>query len=312
MLPPRAINVIYFEMTIRVANAPCSWGILEFEGMADSLPWSVVLDEMAASGYEGTELGDWGFMPTDPGVLSSELGRRDLSLLGAFVPIALISEQALEAGLQEALKIARLLATVGDQPWIVLADENGVEADRTRYAGRIRAEHRLEQSAMRRFCMRANNVARVVYNETGLKTVFHHHCGGFVETPDEIDALLEYSEPDWLGLCLDTGHIHYGGGDALTALKRYGSRVWHVHFKDCDHQVARQARADQLNYFEAVQNGVFCELGKGEVNFKEMLSDLNAQGYQGWIVVEQDVLPGMGTPFETAQRNRKYLETLGL
>ena len=76
--------------------------------------------------------------------------------------------------------------------------------------------------------------------------------------------------------------------------------------------VAQQARADQLNYFEAVQNGVFCELGKGEVNFKEMLSDLNAQGYQGWIVVEQDVLPGMGTPFETAQRNRKYLETLGL
>lgn len=312
MLPLRVTSEIFFEMTIRIANAPCSWGILEFEGMAESLPWSTVLDEMAASGYEGTELGDWGFMPTDPNLLVAELQGRGLSLLGAFVPIALADVHAFQRGLEEALKIAQLLAAVGKAPWIVLADENGVQRDRTRYAGRIRSQHSLESAAMRDFCTRANDLARVVFNETGLRTVFHHHCAGFVETPDEVDTLLEYSDPDLLGLCLDTGHFHYAGGDALAALKRYGSRIWHVHFKDCDHQVATQARINALNYFEAVQSGVFCELGQGEVDFKGVLSELDELDYQGWIVVEQDVLPGMGTPFQTAQRNRNFLRALGV
>jgi inosose dehydratase len=133
-----------------------------------------------------------------------------------------------------------------------------------------------------------------------------------VETPSEVDYLLTHTEPDLLGLCLDTGHFAFGGGDPLAALQRYGDRVRHVHFKDCSPTVARASREEQLDYIESLRRGIFCELGKGNVDFSAILRHLKERHYQGWVVVEQDVLPGMGSPFENARRNRAYLRSIGL
>ena len=98
---------------MRVANAPCSWGVLEFEDTERSAPSSQVLDEIASTGYEGTELGDWGFMPTDPPQLIAELGRRRLTMLGAFVPVRLADASTHAAGAETAIRTARLLAAAG-------------------------------------------------------------------------------------------------------------------------------------------------------------------------------------------------------
>ncbi len=155
-------------------------------------------------------------------------------------------------------------------------------------------------------------IARAVREETGLRTVFHHHCAGYVETPDEVATLMQHTDPTLLGLCLDTGHFVYGGGDPVDALRQYGDRIWHVHFKDCHPEIAAQARAQGWDYFEAVRRGVFCELGQGCVDFPAVVQMLRSQGYDGWVIVEQDVLPGMGTPKESAQRNRDFLTSLGL
>ena len=113
-------------------------------------------------------------------------------------------------------------------------------------------------------------------------------------------------------MCFDTGHYAYGGGDPLEGLRSHASRIWHVHFKDCHPGVAETARAEGLDYFEAVARGVFCELGQGGVAFDAVLAELERLDYSGWIVVEQDVLPGLGTPLESARRNRAYLRGLGL
>ena len=147
---------------------------------------------------------------------------------------------------------------------------------------------------------------------TGLRTVFHHHCAGYVETPREIDALLKRTDPALLGLCLDTGHLTFAGGDPLAALATYGERIWHVHFKDCDPALAAQSRIEGWDYHTAVRRGIFCELGRGSVPFAAVLDALRAQQYGGWIVVEQDVLPGLGTPAASATRNRAYLRGLGI
>jgi inosose dehydratase len=162
------------------------------------------------------------------------------------------------------------------------------------------------------FAAGADAVAAAVFQETGLRTVFHHHCAGYVETPAEVAALLERTDPARLGLCLDTGHWQFGGGDPLAGLRAHADRVWHVHFKDCDPAVAAASAAEGRDYFASVRGGVFCELGRGAVAFKGVVAELRAMGYDGWIVVEQDVLPGMGTPFESAVRNRAFLESLGL
>jgi inosose dehydratase len=296
---------------IRIANAPCSWGVLEFDLEGKAASYAQVLDEMNETGYVGTELGDWGFMPTDPANLKTELRKRNLELLGAFVPVDLSNPDTHAAGEEVALRTARLLAAVAAAPFIVLADDNGGNPTRTKYAGRIQPQHGLTDREWKVFADGAQQVARAVFDQTGLRTVFHHHCAGFVETPEEVERLLSITDAEMLGLCLDTGHFMFGGGDPVEGLRKHADRVWHVHFKDCAPEIARRSREQEWDYFESVRNGIFCELGQGAVDFESVKMVLEEQGYAGWIVVEQDVLPGMGSPKESAQRNREYLRTIG-
>ena len=300
---------------LRVGNAPCSWGSLEFDGVpGETVPFDRMLDELAATGYTGTELGDWGYMPTDPSALGAELSRRGLAMLGAFVPVALKNQSAHAAGCAAAIRTARLLAAVATSPapFLVLADENGTVAERTRHAGRIAASMGLSAGERRIFAAGANQVAKAVADETGLRTVFHHHCAGYVETPDEIARFLELTAPLHVGLVFDTGHFVYGAGhtDVVAGLKRFGDRVWYVHFKDCAPEVAGRARAGGWDYFTALRHGVFCELGRGSVDFPAVLGWLKSRRYSGYVLVEQDILPGMGTPRESALRNRQYLRSI--
>jgi inosose dehydratase len=299
-----------------VGNAPCSWGTLEFESAkGEQVPYERMLDELAETGYTGTELGDWGYMPTDPSALQDALTSRGLVMLGAFVPVALKDEKAHSEGADNAVKTARLLAAVAASPapFLVLADNNGNDPVRTTKAGRISEGDGLSAAEWKTFAAGADLVARAVHEETGLRTAFHHHCGGYVETPKEIATLLELTDSKRLGLVFDTGHYCYGAGaeaDATEGFERFGDRIWYLHCKDCDQDMAQQARDKQWDYFTALRHGVFCELGKGCVDFQEVLQHLSARGYDGYVLVEQDVLPGMGSPKESAARNRAYLRSI--
>jgi len=298
---------------MQVANAPCSWGILEFNLEGKTSGYAQVLDEIQQTSYVGTELGDWGFMPTEPENLKNELQKRELALIAAFVPVALVNQEKHAEGEAIALRTARLLAEVaGNETFIVLADENSTVDLRTKYAGRIKPEHGLSADEWRIFIEGIHRIARAVQKQTGLKLVFHHHCAGYVETPAEIETLMRMTDAELVGLCLDTGHYPFGGGNPVSAVKQYSDRIWHVHFKDCQPDIARQSRVQEWDYFDSVKHGVFCEFGKGEVNFPGIIAELRKCGYDGWIVVEQDVLPGMGSPKESAQRNRDYLKSVGL
>ncbi|PWU12415.1 MAG: xylose isomerase [Verrucomicrobia bacterium] len=298
---------------IRIANAPCSWGVLEFDPPGKALGYAQVLDEIRDAGYEGTELGDWAFMPTDPSVLRDELTKRGLEMVGAFVPVAFANERAHEQGAAIAMRTANLLAGVhGNSPFLVLADDNGQDPNRTKKAGRIDAADALNENQWRTFARGVERVARAVRDQTGLRCVFHHHCAGFIETPAEITRLLDLTNPELVGLCFDTGHYTFGGGDALAGLQRHRDRIWHVHFKDCSPALHQRSRVEAWNYFESLKHGIFCELGKGQVDFAAILAELRRTGYTGWIVVEQDVLCGMGAPKDFAKRNRAYLQKLGV
>ena len=297
---------------IKVANAPCSGGVLEFGLEGHTAGYAQVLDEMRETGYVGTELGDWGFMPTEPAELRKEVSGRELAMLAAVVPVDLSDAAQHAAGEAVAVRTARLLAATNPNAFLVLADDNGKHPVRTQNAGRIRPDQALSAAQWQTFAAGVNRIARAVHDAAGLRTVFHHHCAGYVETPAEIDQLLALTDPQIVGLCFDTGHYRFGGGDPVAGLQKLYDRVWHVHFKDHSPAVAAQVRAKNWDYFEAVRHGIFCELGKGDVNFPAIADILRQRGYDGWIVVEQDVLPGMGSPKESAQRNRDYLRSIGL
>jgi inosose dehydratase len=233
-------------------------------------------------------------------------------LLGAFVLVFLRDPAAHEPGIEVAVRTARLMAAVeGNLPFIVLADENARVPERTKNAGRVTPEIGLNDAEWQVYAEGATKVAEAVKKETGLRTAFHHHCAGYVETPAELAKLMSLTDPSILGLVFDCGHYRFGGGDPMEGLRKYGKRVWHFHFKDYHPGVGKQVAENGWDYFQALRHGVFCELGKGELDFPSLMKELEKLDYDGWGVVEQDVLPGMGKPKESAKRNREYIRSLG-
>jgi inosose dehydratase len=315
------LRLTIFWFTFFLVEIPKAGGAGKTD-LAVAVPFGQMLDELRETGYAGSELGDWGYMPTDAGVLRSELERRGVAMVGAFVPVALRHADAHARGESRAVRVARLLAETSGAageagPLLILADDNGTDPIRTAQAGHITPHLGLSAKEWETFARGAERIAQIVREETGLRTAFHHHCAGYVETPEETARLLALTDAQLLGLVFDTGHMLFGsrqndGQVIIETLERFAGRIWHVHFKDCQPQVAARARSERWDYFMAVRHGLFCELGKGAVPFPAVVDWLRAHHYQGWIVVEQDVLPGMGSPKASAQRNRDYLRSIGL
>jgi inosose dehydratase len=296
-------------MSIKVGNAPVSWGVMEVADWGEQIPYGKVLDEIAEAGYAGTELGPYGYFPTDPNELTSELSRRGLQLVASFVPIPLAHPERHEAGYQEAMKVAQLLAQSGARI-IVLADE--MSEARMAVSGRVNESS--DGMSERQWDSAARILGRIAEacRKLGLSAVFHHHAGTFVETPNELERLCESTEPGLLGLCLDTGHYFFGGGDPVDAVRMYGDRIRHLHLKDVQLEILEDARRDGVGFLEAVRRGVFCELGAGAVNLNMVIQEVIAGGYSEWAIVEQDVDTRSGdvNPSESARRSRQYLRNV--
>src|SRR5947209_2452674 len=232
------------HMTIDVGSAPVSWGIMESVPFPREYPYSRVLDEIVQAGYAGTELGPYGFLPTDPTALCKQLEQRKLTLCSAFVEVHLADRDAAEAGLKDVERTAKLLREVGCH-LLILSDEK--TADRCALAGRCAGTQ--QYSYQQQQWLVAEKTIREVLGlcaTLGMKVAFHHHVGTHVETPEEIDQLFSLFTPEELGLCLDTGHCVYGGGDPVALLQRHIGRLRCLHFKDVDGERLAAVRREQL------------------------------------------------------------------
>jgi len=284
---------------IRIGTAPISWGACEIPNWGDQLPYAQVLDEMAASGYEGTELGPWSYLPSDPATLRRELGARRLALAGAFCPVTLHDRDQRAASLHTARETIDLLAATG-APVLVLADAG--DERRAAMAGRVPLDGSagFSHGEWRRFCDGANEVARYA-RERGLVTAFHPHVASYVERPEEIARLMRDTDPALVGLCLD---------DPVEIARTHARRVRHVHLKDLRREVRADVLARHLGFRDAVSLGVFAPLGDGSLDLSGAISALRAAGYGGWLIVEQDVRLGVSpiaAPLRDAKRSRAYL-----
>ena len=294
---------------MRVGNAPVSWGV--YESDRPNPPFGRILDEIARAGYEGTELGPYGYLPAEPAALDRELKARRLGLGSSFVALPLDDASRRAASVDHALRVARLLATQGVGELILADDEDPA---RVRIAGRVPSDGRAgwTDAQWREAAATVEAVAKALRDELGMRVVVHHHAGTFVETPAEMDRLLGSTDPDLVGLLLDTGHCVYGKGDPLEVLKRHRGRVRYLHLKDARADELRHVRTSDISMGEAWKRGVFCPLGEGVVDFPRVIETLRSQAYAGWLIVEQDVVPDAQgrldpEPFASARKSRVYL-----
>ena len=296
-----------------VANGPVSWGVLEYLDPAEWPEPAEYLDQLAEAGYTGTELGEYGYLPTDPEALRGELLDRDLTMVAAFAGIHLSNPEYSHEDEYQAVQIAKLMGVVGgEDPILVLSDNPCADSARTDFAGQVLPEMAMQEAQWEYAAQLLDSIALMVFEELGMRTAFHAHCASFVETPEELDILMAYTHPHVLGLCLDTAHYAFGGGDPLKLVERYRERVWHVHFKGYDPGVGAEARERGWHYHESVEREVFCELDRSAVDYGAIVAALEEVSYSGWITVEQDVRPGKGLPRESATRNREFLKGLGI
>jgi inosose dehydratase len=292
-------------MQIRIANAPTSWGVEDPEDGANP-GWDRLLDEIAASGYAGTELGPLGYLPAEPSELRRELAERDLELVGGYVFEALHSDDGAERALELARRTCDLLSAAGAVHLVII---QGFTPERERAAGRAGAAPQLDEREWRTMVGTVRELARLAADRQ-LVPVFHPHAGTHVEFEDEIERLAADTD---VALCIDTGHCAYAGVDPVGLYRRHADRVAYLHLKDVDRERLRDALTGGLSFEQAVGAQVFCPLGAGVVDFAALAAALEEHGFRGWATVEQDRLPTDSTgPAEHAAASLGHLRAAGL
>jgi inosose dehydratase len=289
------------------ASAPDSWGVLDYPGPSWEQSYEQMLDEMDAAGYTGTELGPYGFFPTDPKILRPELEKRKLRLLASFVPVKMTDPGASAAVIERIRKVGHLLAEL-KAPFLVMADDQSLE--RNAFSGRANDKDCPTLTAQQwKHVGRIVADAEKVAHEFGLDLVFHPHVATYVETPEECELFYDATAHTNVGLCLDTGHCVYGHGDSVKEAEKYKSKLRLVHIKDCDTKVLTEARRRKWTFEEAIEHKVFTIIGQGDIDFPAFFRTLLKNGYSGWSVVEQDVKFGATPvpPTESITASLQYL-----
>lgn len=295
-------------MTIRIGNAPCSWGV-EFADDPRNPAWSKVLDDCKEVGYKGIELGPVGFLPEDPSELGDALGSRDLTLIGGVVFRAFHDADKWDDVLDGAVRTCKSLTAHGAKHLVLI---DSISPRRAPTAGRPAEAEQMDDAEWAAYVERFRRVCKIGREEYGLDVSIHPHAGGFMDFEPEVERLLQDIDASLLNICLDTGHSHYAGFDPVAFMKRHMDRISYVHFKDIDPKVKANVVANRIDFYDACGQGIFCNLGDGETDFPAVRQLLIDSRYEGWCTVEQDCDPeGDTSPISDAAANRKYLESIG-
>ena len=295
-------------MSIRIGNAPCSWGV-EFPNDPRNPSWQSVLKDCAAAGYKGIELGPVGFMPEDPAVLGEALAEHDLELIGGVVFRAYHDPAQWDDVLDGTHRTCKALVAHGAKHLVLI---DSISERRAPTAGRAAEAEQMDKAEWTAFRDRLAESARIGTEEYGLTVGIHAHAAGFMDFEPELERLLNEVDEKILNICFDTGHHSYAGFDPVAFMKRYMDRISYMHFKDIDPKVKAEVIANRTGFYDACGQGIFCNLGDGDVDFPAVRQLLLDSGFEGWCTVEQDCDPLLDPdPVGDAKVNREYLESIG-
>lgn len=278
-----------------ISNAPCSWGVAYPTG--NKVGWRQYLDEVAEAGYKGTELGPFGYLPKDAGLVGEELGKRGLTVVGATHVHTFADAVSLPKLLGDLREEGAILQSLGAQHLVVMDEDNW-------YPDGKKGE--LDEAGWRTLADGVETARKLIEDELGLKASFHPHIGTPVQFEAEIDRLLADTGID---LCFDTGHHAFWGQDALAYFAKVRDRVAYVHLKNVDPKVRQRVLDGELSVERSYGAGVMCPLPDGAVDIPQVITFMHETDFTGPVVVEQDLADNSPeSPLELARRNLAFLK----
>jgi inosose dehydratase len=293
---------------LTLGNAPDSWGVW-FPIDDHQVSWKQYLDDVANAGYLWTELGPQGFLPQDPAQLRDELAQRGLKVSGGTVFAGLHKgKEALDKAITDFSREARLLTEV-DAKFLVHLPEQYTDM----HTGAATQSEDIDPEQWSNLISGTDALGKILFEEFGVELVFHPHADTHVDTQDRIERFLQDTDPAFVNLCLDTGHVAYCDGDNLELIERFGERMTYVHIKLVDPVVRERVRAEKLSLAEAVPLGIMVEPPYGVPDVPSLLEALAGLDREIFAVIEQDLYPvAANLPLAIQARAAGYFTALGL
>ena len=307
------------KQPITITCAPCCWGVDDVKN--PHLPaWERVLDEARQAGFGGLELGPYGYMPLDIGVMSDALESRDLRIVAGTIFDDLVSGANRESLLRQTDEICALITALprpetlpGQRfaaPYLTVMDWGHDERDYA--AGHSDRAPRLDDAAWAGMMANIRAISELARDKYGVRATIHPHAGGYIEFADELARLAADIPADVAGLCLDTGHMAYSGMDPVETLRRYWDRLDYIHFKDIDPVVFDEVMGEKIRFFDACGKGVMCPIGRGNIDYPGVRALLTELGYGGYITIEQERDPrNAGSILDDLSASRGFLRQSG-
>jgi len=291
-------------MAIQVGIAPDSWGVW-FPNHEKQTPWSRCMDEMRQAGYDGVELGPWGYFPNTYPELKQALDARSLELVAGTVGGDFLNDASIDDMCRTIDEIAAVIMRFPQAKYIVLLPAMYTDLE----TGEFVMDPNLTDAQWATYCKNVQRAADRVASH-GLIGAFHPHVDCHVQTEEQIERLLTDTD---VQLCFDTGHHVYGGGEPIAFYKKHADRIPYIHIKDCDLAVKAKMDENKWSFAKAVTEDIMVEPGNGSIDFAKLHDALVEKGYDGWVVVEQDLFPvkSFDIPLPLAKRGRENLAKAG-
>lgn len=293
---------------VKLGIAPIAWTNDDLPDLGKENTFEQCVSEMALAGFTGSEVGNK--YPKDPKALKRALDLRGLEICNQWFSSFLLTKPFEEVEKEFRVQL-EFLKAMGAK--IIGASEQSYSVQGQQETPVFGHKYVMNDQEWERFCDGMNRLGKIALEEYGIHLTFHHHMGTVVQNPDEVERMMEHTDPRYVNLLYDTGHFAYCGADPLEMVKKYADRIRHVHLKDIRREVVERVRRENLSFLEGVRQGAFTIPGDGCIEFEPIFQVLEENGYEGYMLVEAEQDPAKADPLEYAIRARKYIaEKTGL
>lgn len=293
---------------VKLGIAPIAWTNDDMPDLGKENTFEQCVSEMALAGFTGSEVGNK--YPKDTAVLKKALELRGMEICNQWFSSFLITKPFEEVE-KEFRAQCEFLKAMGSK--IIGASEQSHSVQGQLDTPIFGHKYVMNDEEWKTFCDGLNRLGKIAKEDYGISLTFHHHMGTVVQFADEVDRMLDNTDPEYVSLLFDTGHFCYCGEDPLDMVKKYIGRIKHVHLKDIRPEMVEKVKAENLSFLDGVRMGTFTIPGDGCIDFDPIFKVLEENNYQGYMLVEVEQDPAKANPLEYAIRARKFIaEKTGL